>query len=309
MNTRFLFILSPSPRCGTNFVFDVLSLDRRFRAQRIDEDHFIAGFSAIEKFLAHSVERSSLSKNEHEPLKAEMRLAISTALMETCGAAEGVASDTISLFKTPTTRGLTDAFTSFPDSCRFLVIVRNGRDVIESFVQSFPWTNFAYAFHRWRSGCKELFKAESLGSDRLLRIHYEDLLNSPIDTVTKILQWLDLPVEPFPFQLIESLPVRGSSESRISGRPVSWAPTMDPFAVRPDQRSSSATRWRRFMFNAYGERWNVRLGYAGHSADMPMATRSLAGVLYFFEALKYRLRPSLRDLANRDIGGTPPLLP
>ena len=309
MTPRFLFILSPSPRCGTNFLFDVLSLDQRFRTPRIDEDHFIAGFPQVTDFLDRSLERSSLRETGGESLKAEAARAMSAALLEVCAGEVDVSSDAVPLFKTPSTRGLAEAFRTFPETCRFLVIVRNGRDVIESSVQSFPWINYAYALHRWRAGCEELAKAEALGSDRSLRIHYEDLLNEPAKTVAKILQWLQWPTASFPLDQIQSIPIRGSSETRCSEGSVSWVPSQDPLSIRPDQRARSATRGRRVFFCAFGEEWNERLGYERGRFRCGTIEKRFAGILWFFQALRYRLRPSLRDLANRDMGGAPPLLP
>jgi hypothetical protein len=309
MTPRFLFILSPSPRCGTNFLFDVLSLDQRFRIPRIDEDHFIAGFPIVTSFLDRSFQKSSLHADGRGSLKAEAALAMSKALLETCGIGEGPPSDAIPVFKTPSTRGLADAFLTFPESCRFLVIVRDGRDVIESSVRSFPWINFAYALHRWRLGCEELAKAEALGSDCVLRIHYEDLLNEPATTVTRIFQWLQWSTESFPFDRIQSIPVRGSSETRCPEGSVSWTPSHHPLSIRPDQRSRSATRWRRVFFTAFGEEWNERLGYDRRGLRCGKIEKRFAGILWFFQALRYRFFPSLRDLANRDMGGAPPLFP
>lgn len=309
MKPRFLFILSPAPRCGTNFLFDVLTLCPLLSSARIDEDHFISEFATIETFLRQSLAKSSLSELRRETLMKVLERAISQALLEAVSSGPGATEgDHLTVFKTPTTLGLSAALSTFPDSSRFLVIVRDGRDVIESSVLSFPWFNFAYVFHRWRSGCEALFEAEAAGSGRLKRVRYEDLLNDPGTTIREVFGWLGLPTDAFPYEQVALLPVRGSSESRLSNGEVSWLPTREPLAVRPDARASEATPLRRCLFRAIGDPWNARLGYSATDPDRNRCVGFFARLIYLGQSLRYRLRPSMRRLAS-DLGGPPPLFP
>lgn len=310
MNPRFLFILSPAPRCGTNYLFDVLTLCPLLSSARIDEDHFISEFSGIETFLRQSLVKSSLSEQRREILMKDLERAVSASLLDAVSSAADESGQSIlTVFKTPTTSGLSGALSSFPESSRFLVIVRDGRDVIESSVLSFPWFNFAYAFHRWRSGCEALFEAEAAGAGRLKRIRYEDLLNDPGATIREVFGWLGLPVEAFPFEEVSLLPVRGSSESRLATGEVSWVPTREPLAVRPDARASMATPLRRCLFRAIGDSWNARLGYPVSGPVSRRCVGFFARVVLLCQSLRYRIRPSMRELAKRDLGGPPPLFP
>jgi hypothetical protein len=86
--------------------------------------------------------------------------------------------------------------TAYPD-CKFIVTVRDGRDVICSLPER-PWSTgspFADAF-RWKmeinKGCKLIAE---LGSRRAMQISYEELVTEPVKTVTKVCGHLGLTYE------------------------------------------------------------------------------------------------------------------
>lgn len=87
--------------------------------------------------------------------------------------------------------------TAYPD-CKFIVTVRDGRDVICSLPER-PWSigsPFADAF-RWKmeinKGCRLIAE---LGPRRAMQISYDELVTDPVKTVTKVCGYLGLTYEP-----------------------------------------------------------------------------------------------------------------
>jgi len=84
-------------------------------------------------------------------------------------------------------------FKHFPDA-KFIHIVRDGRAVAASMF-SLDWgpNNSFCAARKYKKNINQLLQAESeLGSEKMLRIKYEDLLSSPVETLKLICDWLQI---------------------------------------------------------------------------------------------------------------------
>jgi Sulfotransferase family len=132
-------------------------------------------------------------------------------------------------------RGLT-MLRMFPDA-RFIHIVRDGRGVAAS-VLPLDWgpNDIIRAAEFWMARCAIGLAAESvLGSDRVLRVRYEDLLAGPEPVLRQIAGFAGLEYEPTMVQGIGYAPTRyNERQHRLVGRPPdrsradSWSRCLTP---------------------------------------------------------------------------------
>lgn len=118
----------------------------------------------------------------------------------------------------------------FPDA-QYLNIVRDGREVISS-LTSKGWVDVEEAIDVWRRTVLHAREfGDLVGSDRMLTVQYEKLLENGADETTRILSWLGLDME----EAVESFLYRQAKErSPFSG------PTVDSAEI-------GVPRWRRTL--------------------------------------------------------------
>lgn len=130
--------------------------------------------------------------------------------------------------------GFLDA--AFP-GCRFLHLVRDGRDVVSSLMfrnrgsrwghlrvpgwkellERYPEASHARCAHQWRAAVKAVEEdARDLDPARLLRVRYEDLVSEPVETATSTLNFLGLEVTPEVLEVAAKIQdsTRGSYHAR-----------------------------------------------------------------------------------------------
>jgi len=113
---------------------------------------------------------------------------------------------------TPNTRNLDQFFRLFPEAAPVL-IVRDGRAVVESGVRSFDW-DYEDAMRMWTSSGQRIldFCQRTEHAERFLLIRYETLYLEPKNEMRRILDFLKLDSERFDFDVCDTLGVMGSSE-------------------------------------------------------------------------------------------------
>ena len=118
--------------------------------------------------------------------------------------------------KTPSVRNLEQFFRFFPDS-PLIVIVRDGRGVVESGMRTFGW-DFERAAVKWTKAAGAITRFARENEGRPFRIvRYEELHADPVGQLQQLLPFLGLPAAGYDFAKAKALPVRGSSELRADG--------------------------------------------------------------------------------------------
>ncbi|MCC5865218.1 MAG: sulfotransferase [Wenzhouxiangella sp.] len=229
-----VFILGIRPRCGSNFLFDLLrlhpclsthpSLAEDFLLAEADQ---LAGY--VDKTRAHWDERWGFSPSAGEDLLRHLGTGALAFLQS------GLGDDNRRLLsKTPEVSQLPLFFKLFPQA-RLLLLVRDGRAVVESSLRSFD-TSFDWQVSAWNSAARTILDfCRQTPPTRFRLVHYENLVQHTHAELTGILEFLRLDPKRFPFEQAEALPVRGSSELARDGadlhwRPVSMKPDFDPLA-------------------------------------------------------------------------------
>ena len=128
------------------------------------------------------------------------------------------------LVKSPRMQFLTYFTTFFPYE-NLVVLMRDGRDVVQSTIKTWPERNYVDVCREWEASTRIYLRLMGAQADsgKMCFVKYEDLLSRPVDTAIVVFMTLGMRVDNFPAHAIESLPVRGSSSNRSEGH-VSWEP-------------------------------------------------------------------------------------
>jgi hypothetical protein len=261
-----IFILGIMPRCGTNFMWDLLSLhsDCATRAP-IFEDHLVRRsdllIDYVEAVVTGWTPSWGVPAEERDHLLLRLGTGVAAFLCDGMPAKRVVT-------KTPSVHNFEHFFKLFPEAT-LLIMVRDGRGVVESGVRSFGWS-YESATNHWASNARRVldFDERHRGSGYRYRIvRYEDLLGDLEGYLRELLRFCELDTAAYDFQAAASLPVRGSSTLRGSGGGVHWRPVKKTTDFRPEDRWKSWGNYRHQRFNRVAGGVQQALGY--QTSDMP----------------------------------------
>jgi hypothetical protein len=181
--------------------------------------------------------------------------------------------------KSPSVRHLERFFAFFP-SARLLILVRDGRSVVQSAMNTFGW-DFDRVCRVWAEAAdtiRRFQRAEAARADRWRLVRYEDLLDDTEGQLRSIFEFLGLDATRYDFEAARSLPVRGSSWFGQQNTRVHWKPVAKnaSFAPKERWRAWSEDRLDRFEWLA-GE----QLRAFDYTAPPPRSsvTRSIKHIL------------------------------
>jgi hypothetical protein len=257
---RPVFILGIMPRCGTNFLSDLLCLHPDCGSPNpIYEDYLLAHVDLLDKY----VKRVSLHWNPEwgvdstyqNSLKRHLGHAMKTFLFRQ-------ASATVFVSKTPQVENL-DQFPTFFPKARLLILVRDGRAVIESGINTFRWP-WEWALQQWTRGARKIIDFEnSIDGMQFphLVVRYEDLVKNLEFEMQKILEFIELNIDDYDLEYASQLPVRGSSTLKSGGDSVRWDVMAKPNAFDPLSRFAN---WSRAKHERYNWVAKTELEYFGY---------------------------------------------
>jgi len=216
----FVFMLAPTVRSGTNYVFQLLQKSGVCEIAKgtvlSSEDYLLASAEPLFQFVDMLRNRYSSKDTDKNPeidlLQARLLHELGEGLKRTIDA-EGRLPV---LLKTPSVRNIDNFFTLFGNE-KLLLIVRDGRDTCESMVRSGYAKNYKHAFKYWKRMARiTMAFMDGIGpennADNVLLLRYEDVLADPTKAVMKVASWLNVPVDPQDFPDFVQMPIIGSSE-------------------------------------------------------------------------------------------------
>lgn len=261
-----IFILSALNRSGTNYLSDIIQLDIRFSGvPGIPEDYLLAYSSSLFDYTLNTVKHWS---HDHE----EDRIAAQKNLMNCLGTALGnqltrrVQNAESLVLKTPRPYGIRHIPSLFPGQ-KLIVIDRDGRDVVESFLKSFSGYTFMQVTRLWRDGIREI--NEFLACSHInqgvesIRVRYEDLVNADERALEQISLFCGLDPAAVNQKTVLSLPLRGSSVIRGSEERLHWNPVPRPSGYDPRAKWLKWPVYKRFLFDRVAGKELRALGYTG----------------------------------------------
>lgn len=266
--SRALFVLGITHRSGTNLALNLLALHPECRIHTVPEDFLVAELGQ----LANYVDKVSSHWNPKWPVN-EARHSIQQAIGDALqGCVSGAGCGTTRLpapsaarivaTKTPSVSGLAEFRRFFPDAL-LVVVVRDGRAVVESGIRSFDWGFYA-ASRRWSDSAKAIakFMEHDTNPDRTLLVRYEDLVEYRERSASLLFEFAGLNPDLVPDSALQELPVTGSSELVKSRQDkVHWQPMADSDKFNPTERFETWSRFRHARFNNIAREGMELLGY------------------------------------------------
>lgn len=145
-----------------------------------------------------------------------------------------------------------------------LLLTRDGRDVVESTVRTWPQIHFWLACLRWRRaaemvvGCHDVYRERQQG---YWLARYEDAVTDPVAFVQEACRRFNLDESRYPFEQIETIRVRGSSQLQKEGG-VHWQPVDKPAAFQPTQYWREWSSYKKWLFKRIAGQALIDLGYS-----------------------------------------------
>jgi sulfotransferase family protein len=257
-----IFVHGILPRSGTNYLWGLLLLhpDCGGAREPVKEDLFLDHSDHLTGFVA-------AVRDAWDPSWGTFDNGLLDQLC--AGIGEGLISflwtDRVRrlVTKSPSVRHLDRFFAFFPQA-RLLILIRDGRSVVQSAIDTFGW-DFDRACRDWSEAARAVRsfeRRESSGGERWRIVRYEDLVDDPEGQMRAIFAFLNLDPSRYDFDAARGLPVRGSSVYGRKGSAVHWTavPRNEGFAPKERWRSWTDAQLERFDWLA-GEQL-IDLGYA-----------------------------------------------
>lgn len=252
-----IFILGIMPRCGTNFLHDLLCLhpdcvpggiiwedfllahaDLLVKYANAVYKHFNPNWKVEETLGAVSLLCKCLGDSLVSFLNLQLKHAQLSETRMTTNSKEISPKKLVT--KTPSVKNLRYFFNIFPHSS-LIIIVRDGRSVVESGVKTFNW-NYEKAMRNWATAARtilQFIQDNQNANQKYLLVRYEDLYKHKEEELRKIFSFLDLDLHAYDFDATSNLPVRGSSQSRAhTCQHVHWEGTENIRYFNPLDRAS-----------------------------------------------------------------------
>ena len=263
--TNPIFIRGITQRSGTNFLYDLINLHPDCRVPlTITEDHMLDNSGLLVKytestFKCYSHHPSWGIDSSHKKLFYEC---LGNGLISFLySQIDGTKKERL-VIKNPGVKNIEHFFRLFPHA-HLLILVRDGRAVVESAVKTFG-VSYEESIREWAKGAQAIssfihYKENSNFKYRVVK--YEDLLTKLDNELRRILRFLELNVKDYNFDAATNLPVRGSSTLRTKYRKVHWKPVGKTKDFNPLMRFSQWDRSRHERFNWLAGKYLAEFGY------------------------------------------------
>jgi hypothetical protein len=155
--------------------------------------------------------------------------------------------------KTPTVKNIGNFFNLFPKA-HLIVVVRDGRSVVESGVRTFGW-KYETAIRDWKEEINTVIQFEDQirreeADHKLLIVKFENLFEHTKRELERIFTFLGVRKEDYDFQAARNLPVSGSSTlAGEKGGKVNWEFNEKDDKFKPLDRFRSWGRAKHERFN------------------------------------------------------------
>ncbi len=256
-----IFILGITGRSGTNFLWDLLCLHPDCESSRsITTEDYLVHHSDLLVEYAHAVHHQW---KPNEPSQGVSQASVSQWLGESLVgllSQQMVSKRLVS--KTPSVHNLEHFFELFPQAY-LLILVRDGRAVVESHVRSFG-RSYEGAMLQWAEGARTILNFDRSAKPvdwKYMIVRYEDLWHNNQNELHKIFEFTGLDAKLYDFEAARNLPVRGSSELRHQAGELHWEPVEKTVQFDPLRRWRHWHQWRHARFNWLAGTYLQQFGY------------------------------------------------
>jgi protein-tyrosine sulfotransferase len=233
-----IFIQGIMPRSGTNFLWDLLLLHPDCARGRVpvQEDLFLEHSDHLMAFAEAARDAWDPDWGTFGPdLMAQMYAGIGEGLVSFLW----IDRDRRLVTKSPSVQHIERFFTFYPWA-RLVILIRDGRSVVQSAVSTFGW-DFDRACRHWAQAAQTICHfqhTQTARADRWRIVRYEDLVDDVEGELRSLFGLLGLDESRYDFEAARNLPVYGSSDFGRRGGAVHWKP------VEKDASFTPKERWR-----------------------------------------------------------------
>ncbi|MGI9514585.1 MAG: sulfotransferase [Anderseniella sp.] len=265
-----VFLLAPSQRSGTNYLFNMLvetSICRRPETSITAGEDFFVHYSDL---LMQYVDKIGDRRAEMDFLSAEQaqeaRDILLCRLGETLAGLIGKTSDVPILVKTPSTRNIANIFTLFPAS-KLIILCRDGRDTSHSLHRSGMAKTWKAAFESWAQGVDEAIQfAGAPGNPAATPgpvkwIKYEEAVEDPRSTCRELATFVGRSCDNINWDGLRKLEIYGSSESGGDRKNWTYKTEKQADSFQPIGRWREWNRSRIRSFKKAANQQLIDLGY------------------------------------------------
>jgi sulfotransferase family protein len=320
-----IFILGIMPRSGTNFLHDLLCLHPDCVPGGIIWEDFVLAYSDL--LFKYS---NATYKHYNSKWKVDEKLGPPDFLCQCLGQAllsflnlQLQSNNTIHesspdqnvkyhnnpsqqrlVTKTPVVNNLSN-FPAFVPASSLIIVIRDGRSVVESGVKTFNW-NYEKAMRRWASAADTILqfvREKQNTGDNFIIVKYEDLYKDKEGELRRIFPLLGLNSENYDFGAAMNLSIRGSSQLSTNKK-VHWESTEKIKNFNPIARCSHWSRAKHERFNWIAKDCIEPIGYERHGPENFRLFWLLWNVImdlkWKIATVKARVRSIIKAIIQRD---------
>jgi hypothetical protein len=262
-----LYICSPTQRSGTNFIANILSQSEELypvsTTEHLSEQFVYSHADKLAEYISQTTAYWGkwLKYNDLKKQQLDLFAHIGDGIVGRFSADQRVP-----LLRTPDAGNLDYFFPMFPNG-QLVVIIRDGRDTVDSFIKSFAddWA-FRKMCARWAErvdlvyDLKEILEKSGL-SQQIHFVKYEDLNTNPKPVMEDLLPRLGLDVAKYNWNQLSKIPVVGSSTIYEEKHKDFWQEKEKQDASKFSNKWRSWTPGKRKIFKRIAGSQLIRAGY------------------------------------------------
>ncbi len=261
-----VFIVGVHRRCGSNFLADALRLSGVFgQPNPISEDYLLHSGHLARRYIEETTEKWWKKRfdqqAEFQKCKQSFYATIGNGMLDML--VNRIDEGKRLLTKTPDPDNVSLFFDLFPNA-QLILIVRDGRDIVESSYKSWPSEPRKHWMKMWARGAQEIIDfingPGQAYSDRWRLVRYEDFFSGQ-DQMRDLLQFLNVDADAFPWNDLDNLSIRGSAVYRGGRDEVHWDTVEKPKDFKPSGRWNDWGWWTCHQFERLAGSQNRSLGY------------------------------------------------
>ena len=264
-----VYIMTPMQRCGTNHLADILMLHPDFQLPKVLNEDFV--FEHADLLYEYGVRMYRRWKklpwiDNPEECRRLLEIHLGQGILSFLR--NQIDENKRLLLKTPDCNNI-DKFSLFFPSAKLVILIRDGRDVVESAVRKWPKQSDGHWMRQWAAGSRRILDfMQGTGRDSRGKswelVRYEELVEQPEVAAKAILEFLGVDEGGFEWNRLTKLPVRGSS-TVLDARGRVSAETVEKFEdFSPIGRWREWSMWRKRKFKKLAGRELIELGYGNN---------------------------------------------
>ncbi|WP_417857405.1 sulfotransferase [Xanthomarina gelatinilytica] len=258
--SRYIFILGITQRSGTNFLINLFADNKNVKLSKHPGEDFIvySGDYLLQHFNSLTSKWNDSwggmeKATRIEQYKKEIRQAILKYLSP-----DELKKNEFCITKTPSAKNISKFFKLFPNS-QLVVLIRNGKDVVESCVNGFDWS-YSQAMKNYKENANYIkaFMQEHKDNPNFILVKFEDLVSKREETLKALFS--NLTIDDENYNYTTDIPIYGSSFIKVKGK-ITWEPQMPKKDFNPLERSKDWSFYRRLQYKLICGNVHKSLGY------------------------------------------------